>query len=143
MRNGMGLPFEFERLRAIGAELSIRGRPPISAFYLFAHRTELERASECCRSLLRLLADQKLCSVLVCECPWQAAAIVRKISELELHVKQAEPFVQELGRQAICNQNGVMAREIGYDGFGGAPVLSQSLFQEPFICSGRIGLFTN
>ena len=91
-----GASVEFERLRAIGAEASIRGRPPISAFYLFAHRTELERASYAC-SLLRLLADEKFCSVLVCECPWQAAAIVRKISELELHVKQAEPFVQELG----------------------------------------------
>ena len=123
---------EFERLKAIGAELVIRGRPPISAFYLFAHRTELERASYAC-SLLRLLADEKFCSVLVSECPWQTAAIIRKISELRLHVDQAKPFIQELGMQAVVNENSMMAREIGYDGFGDAPFLSQSLFQDPFI----------
>src|SRR5262249_3776935 len=90
-----GASVEFERLKAMGAKPVIRGRPPISPFYLFAHRSELEKASYAC-TLLRLLADEKFSSVLVSECPWQTAAIIRKISELQLHVDQAAPFIQEL-----------------------------------------------
>ena len=40
-----GADVEFDRLRAAGASMEIRGRPPISAFYLFAHRRELNAAS--------------------------------------------------------------------------------------------------
>jgi hypothetical protein len=129
---GHATAVEFERLRRIGAKPVITGRPPISAYYLFAHRKELEKASYACL-LLRLLADEKFCSVLVSECPWQTAAILRKIGELRLHVGQAEPFIQELGRQAITNNNSMMIRETGYFGFGDAPQLSESIFQDPFI----------
>lgn len=123
---------EFERLREMGEPATIRGQPPVSAFYLFAHRKSLEKASYAC-NLLRLIADRHFCSALVSDCPWQTALIIRKIGEKKLFVRDAVPFVQEIAMQAVIHENSIMAREVGYDGFGAAPVLSDSLFSDPFL----------
>ena len=61
--------------------------------------------------------------------------MINEISRKKLYTNQAENFIQEIARQAILNDESMMAREMGYDGFGMAPVLSESLF--------RIGLFFN
>lgn len=123
---------EMERRRELGLKLSFRGRPPMSAFYYFAHRKSLERASYAC-SLFQIMADSRFCSTLVTSCPWNTARIIRSIVEKKLHIRDANHFIQELARQAIARSDSMIAREIGYDGFAHAPLLSKSLFSEPFI----------
>ncbi len=106
--------------------------PQISAFYEFTHRRELERASYA-GSLLAIIADPLFCAALVHKCPWLTASMLRDISEKRLYVQQAERFIQEIARQAILNEESMMAREVDYSGFGAAPLLSESLFSDWFI----------
>jgi hypothetical protein len=129
-----GITVEFERLRAIGAPQQFTGRPPISAFYLFAHRRQLGRASAA-GTFLHILADSEFCSVLVRKRPWLTASTLKMLADKNLHVDQAEPFVQEIARQGILSADSMIAKEIGYTGFGSVPVLSNSLFGEWFILS--------
>ena len=56
-----------------------------------------------------------------------------EISNKRLHARAAEQFVQGLAHQAVFLDSGMMAREEGYHGFGTVPLLSVSLFSEPFI----------
>jgi hypothetical protein len=100
---------EFERLREIGAPTQITGHLPISPFYEFSHRTELERARHA-GTFLRVLSDPPFCSALVRKCAWLTAAILGKISTSQLHTEFAEPFVQELVRQALINEESMIAR---------------------------------
>ena len=124
---------EFERLRGIGAPLQIQGRPPpVSAFYEFAHRKELERA-RFAGTFLRIISDPQFCSVLVRKCAWLTAPILEQISEKGIHTNQAEAFVQEIARQAILNDDSLMAKEVSYEGFRAVPVLSNSLFGNWFM----------
>ena len=125
---------EFERLRAIGAPLQITGRPPITAFYLFAHRRELEAAS-LAGTFLGVISDPDFCSALVRKCPWRTFGALQNIAEKRIFVEQAVPFIQEIGRQAIINDDGLMAKEINYLGFGVLPLLSDILFTNVFILS--------
>ena len=129
-----GAHVEFDRLRAIGAPLSITGRPPISAFYLFARRRELAAASAA-GTFLRIMSDPEFCSVLVRKRPWLIASILKMLAEKGLHVDQAEPFVQEVARQGILSGDSMIAKEVGYTGFGSVPLLSNSLFGTWFILS--------
>jgi hypothetical protein len=127
-----GSQVEFERLRAAGAPLMIRGRPPVSAFYRFAHRRELAAASAA-TTLLQIMADPDFCSVLVRKCSWLTAATLDKLAQQDIHVDQAESFVREIANQAILNEDSMMAKEVGYTGFGTLPLLSQSLFANWFM----------
>ena len=129
-----GADVEFERLRATGAPLQISGRPPISAFYLFAHRRELDAASAA-GTFLRIMSDSEFCSVLVRKCPWLTASTLTMLAEKSLHVDQAEPFIQEIARQGILSGESMIAKEVGYTGFSSVPVLSNSLFGTWFILS--------
>jgi len=103
-----------------------------TAFFEFRYRKEIERASYA-GSLLRIVADAAFCETLVKRLPWTVAAALREISTQELHASDAEPFVRELGCQAIMRDDGMLAREVGYQGFGTAPILSESLFSSYFI----------
>jgi hypothetical protein len=103
-----------------------------SAFFDFIHRKELERASYA-SSFLRIVADPPFCETLVKRLPWRIVFMLRKISEDHLHANGAEQFVRELAYQAILRDDGMMAREVGYHGFGTAPLLSESLFSDWFI----------
>ncbi len=125
---------EFDRLRQIGAEQVIRGRVPRSAFHDFLNRKKLERANYA-SAFLRVLSDKNFCSTLVCDCPVHTVEIISIVSKTHIHVEAADPFIQELGRQAILNDDSLMAREVGYEGFSAAPMFSQSLFGDPFIVS--------
>lgn len=122
-----GATVEFERLRTIGAPLQITGPPPISAFYLFSHRRELEAATTAAM-LLRILSDPDFCAVLVRKCPWLTADFLRTIAERRLHDDQAKSFIQEIAHQAIASEESMLAKETSYKGFASIPVLSQSLF---------------
>jgi hypothetical protein len=76
---------ESDRLRAAGAPLKISGRPPISPFYLFAHRRELDDASAA-GTFLRIMSDPEFCSVLVRKCPWLTASALNMLAAKSLHV---------------------------------------------------------
>lgn len=123
---------EFERLRNEGKNLEIRGRAPICPFVKFRYRRELE-LSNYANSFLQILADSDFCKILVKECPWHIAGILNTIEEKKLYTEGAKNFIQELAKQAIINDESMMAREMSYDGFGAAPVLSNSLFASPHI----------
>ena len=118
---------EFDRLRAAGLPARILGRPPISAFYLFGHRRQLKKA-QTAGTFLHILADPDFCSVLVRKCPWLTASMLMMLADKNLHVEQAEPFVQEIARQGILSSDSMIAKEIDYTGFGSVPLLSKSLF---------------
>jgi hypothetical protein len=105
---------------------------PPTAFFDFTHRKEIVQASYAW-SLLRILADPIFCGTLVSKAPWLTARMVRDLSEKHLHSRGAEQFIREIARQAILREDGMMEREVGYHGFGAAPLLSDSLFASYFI----------
>jgi hypothetical protein len=129
-----GVAIEFERLRSIGAPQEIRGRVPISAFYIFSHRKQLERASYAA-SFLRIMADPDFCSLLVRKCAWITAATLGILSKGNLHSEAVTPFVQGIGYRAILQEESMMTKEVGYTGFATAPLLSQNLFENWHILS--------
>jgi hypothetical protein len=106
--------------------------PDRSAFYDFIHRHKIDRAAYA-SSFLRIVADPSFCKTLIKRLPWQVVFMLRKLSEDELYADGAAQLVRELAHQAIFNDDGMMAREIGYHGFGTAPLLSDALFSDWFI----------
>lgn len=118
--------------RLIETAAFVESRRETSAFHDFIYRHEIERASYA-RSLLLIIADPPFCETLVKRAPWRVAEMLGDISEKRLYARSAEQFVRELAQQAILRDDGMMAREVGYHGFGSAPLLSESLFSDPFI----------
>jgi hypothetical protein len=123
---------ELERLKEAGLQQSFQGRAPISAFYRFAHRKELAAASHA-GTFLRILSDPQFCAVLVRRCPWLTAANFQFISAKRLYAQQMVLFVQEIAVQSITNDESIIAKELGYEGFGATPYLSNSLFGDWFL----------
>jgi hypothetical protein len=103
-----------------------------SAFHDFAFRTQIRDAAYAV-SLLRIVADPNYCRTLVTRQPWSAANMLREVSGNELYCRGAEQFIRELAYQAIVRDDSMMSREIGYYGFGTAPLLSEALFSDWFI----------
>jgi hypothetical protein len=118
---------EFERLRSLGQPQQIRGRVPISAFYIFAHRKELELASYA-HSFLRILSDPDFCSVLVRKCPWLTATALEGLCDPRLYSESIKPFVQAIASQAVLQEQSMMTKEVSYTGFATVPLLSNNLF---------------
>jgi hypothetical protein len=123
---------EFERLGAAGLPLSFSGRPPISAFFRFAHRKELAAGSDAA-IFLRILSDPHFCSVLVRRRPWLTASVMEFISAKRLHTPQLELFIQEIGAQSLLDDESIITKEVGLEGFGATPFLSNTLFSDWFI----------
>jgi hypothetical protein len=103
-----------------------------SAFFDFIHRNKLECAGYAF-SFLRIVADPTFCETLVRRLPWRVVFMLRKISEDHLYSDGANQLIRELAHQAILRDDGMMAREVGYHGFGTAPLLSDALFSDEFI----------
>ena len=61
------------------------------------------------------------------------AVTLKQMATDKLQGRSAEQFIHELAHQAIMRDDSMMSREIGYWGFGTAPILSDSLFSDPFI----------
>ena len=99
----------------------------ISAFYQFTHRKKIEDAAYA-SSLLRIMSDSRFCRTLIDGCPWLVDSTIRTIAEKQMTTSSAERFIQEISVQALQSDSGIMAREMGYQGFSHAPVLSESLF---------------
>jgi hypothetical protein len=122
----------FDKLKEKNLPLQITGRVPISAFYSFTHRKELELASYA-GTLLQVLSDPDFCATLVKRCPWSLAQILRTLSEKKLHSPSFTPFVHEITRQALILDDGMVSKEMTYKGFSAIPLLSQMLFSDPYI----------
>lgn len=103
-----------------------------SAFFDFIYRKEIARAVYA-SLFLRIIADPSFCETLVKRTPWSVVRILQQLSAERLHTRRANPFIQELAHQAIMRDDSMMAREVGYKGFGTAPLLSDSLFSDLFI----------
>jgi hypothetical protein len=110
----------------------IEGRRDASAFWMFIHRKQIWQA-QYAASLLRILSDQHFCRSVVVRAPWTVARLISDIADEKLYARSAENLVQGLALQAILCDEGIMTREIQYNGFAEAPVLSNALFSEPFI----------
>lgn len=121
----MSLPKVVELARFLEGE-------PGSAFFDFIYRDKIERASYA-HTLLRVIADPAFCRSLVIKAPWATAGLVRVIGEQKVHARATEMFVQELAHQAILAEESMLTRELDYNGFGTAPLLSESLFSNPVI----------
>jgi hypothetical protein len=103
-----------------------------SAFFDFTYRKKLERAAYA-SSFLRIVADPAFCETLVKRLPWQVVFMLRKIAKDRLHATGAHQLIRQLAYQAILRDDSMMAREVGYHGFGTAPLLSDSMFSDWFI----------
>jgi hypothetical protein len=123
---------EFERLRSIGAKLEISGSPSPSAFYIFAYRRELEKAT-IAATFLRIISDHELCSVAVRRHPWRVANMLQHLSMKQLYSPAAREFIQQLAAQAIIQEGSLLAKEIRPGGFSGVSFLSENLFGNYFI----------
>ncbi|MND36265.1 hypothetical protein D3C80_269190 [compost metagenome] len=121
-------------VRITNASSFAANRRDISAFFAFAHRKEMSDAGYA-NSFLQLIAEPQFCSVLVSATPWDAAAIVRRISVEKAYSRAAQSFVQEVARQAIVAPNSMLGREVGFKGFNFAPVLSDAIFSSSFLRS--------
>ena len=120
---------ELERLQLAGLPQSFSGRAPISAFYLFAHRNELELA-DWAYNFMRILCDRDFCITLVKKSSWLTARALNRFKKHTNFTPAMEEFVQAVACQAILNEESMMAKEHGYAGFASAPVLSDSLFAD-------------
>jgi len=80
-----------------------------------------------------VLCDPHFCSVLVRRCPWLTAHFLQHLSEKRLHTRAVESFVQEIARQSIIDEESIIGKETGYEGFGVIPMLSESLFGDWFM----------
>lgn len=123
---------QFSLPRLIKLASFIEGRRNVSDFWLFIHREKVWQAQYAV-SLLQILSDPHFCNSVVVRAPWTVAKLLTDIADKELHAYSAERLVQELALQAILSDNSIMTREIDYQGFAEAPLLSQALFSEPFI----------
>ena len=125
---------EFERLRLAGQPLSFSGSAPISAFYLFTHRKELELA-DWASSFLRILCDHEFCATLVKKSSWLTARALNQLKERNIHTPAIQEFVQAIACQAILDEESMMAKEHGYAGFANAP---KPTMREPRRRSARL-----
>jgi hypothetical protein len=124
------LATSFERLTKFANFVDWFHEP--SAFFIFAHRQEIEDGAYA-RSLLKIASDHRLCRTMVERTPWLAADLVRTIDEKKIRCRAAERLVQELALQAISSNDSMLERESGFGGFSSAPVLAEALFCSAFV----------
>lgn len=119
---------EFEKLREQGREgEGVRGRPPISAFYAFAHRHELELAYYAWH-FLQMLSDRDFCRVVITRHSWGFLLAINSLTKLNTHTEAANSFVQAVAWQALVQDDGMLAREDGYEGFGRSREFAREFF---------------
>lgn len=116
-----------DKVRKKTGSSSFFGPAPHCPFYDYAHKKKLTQASWA-TGFLRILADPKFCVVLVRDCPWQTAKLLKNISENGLSSDAARSFIQSIGLQAISNDDSMLSREVGYSGFATVGMLSKRLF---------------
>lgn len=119
---------EFEKLRERGVEKQgIRGKPPVSAFYAFARRRELERASYAWH-FLQILSDRDFCRVIITRYSWGFLQAIIPLSEKDTYHDAARAFVQAVAWQALVQDEGMLAKEDGFGGFGRTRTFATEFF---------------
>jgi hypothetical protein len=104
----------------------------MSAFFEFTFRAELKDGGYA-SSLLRIMSDEHFCRSLVEGAPWRLARIFETISDEQIKSISAGDFIQQITRQALISEKGLMSRETGYQGFSNVPYLSGSIFGSVFV----------
>jgi hypothetical protein len=138
---------EFEKLREQGRESEgFRGRPPISAFYVFARRRELELA-DFAWYFLQVLSDPDFCRVVVTRYPWGFLRAIIPLAEAGNYTEAAKAFVQAIAWQSLVRDDGILAKEDSYEGFGRSREFAKEFFGnhkmrafEPLNGFGSIGI---
>ncbi len=103
-----------------------------SAFVHFSKRRLIE-AGSFSDALLRLLADENFCRLVVERDPWQTAALFEKIELAGVRCEAAKLFVEEIAAQFIISSNSGLAREIDFHGFGSAPIVKNAVFGNSYV----------
>lgn len=125
---GHALGIEFERRRQDGRESEgIRGRLPISAFYKETRKRELKLAGLAWH-LLQLLSDRDFCRVVITRYPWGFLRAIIPLTETNNHIDPAKVFVQSVAWQALVRDDGILAKEDSYEGFGWSREFAKELF---------------
>ncbi len=144
---GHAINIEFEKLREQGREgEGIRGRLPISPFYAFARRDELKLAGHAWH-LLQLLSDRDFCRVVITRHSWGFLRSIIPLADSNTNTEGAKAFVQAVAWQALMQDDSMLAREDGYEGFGWSRDFAKEFFGnhkmrtfEPLNGFGSIGI---
>jgi hypothetical protein len=122
------ITIEFEKLREQGREKEgIREPLPISAFYTFARRRELEMARHAWH-FLELLSDRDFCRVVVTRHSWGFLRAIIPLTEENSYTEAAKTFVQAVAWQTLIQEDGMLAREDSYEGFGWSRTFAKEFF---------------
>lgn len=125
--NAHALMIEFERRKELGLEMSIMGQPPVSAFYIFSRRTQLDLAADA-RYFLDLLSDQDFCRVVATRHSWNFLRAVAQAADRNVTVDAARTFVQTVTWQSILQEDSMLSREDGFEGFAISRSFADSFF---------------
>jgi hypothetical protein len=126
---GHAIAIEFEKLREQGREKEgVRGRPPISAFYAFARRRELKLAGHAWY-FLQLLSDRDFCRVVITRYSWGFLRAIIPLTETNSYTEAAKTFVQAVAWQTLVEDEGMLAREDSYEGFGWSREFAKEFFE--------------
>lgn len=127
---------EFEKLREKGLEgQGVRGTVPLTPFYQFARRKQLERASHAWH-FLQLISDTDFCRVIVTRHSWGFIGAVMDLADRGIY-DGAGTFVQTVAWQALIQEEGMLAKEDGFEGFGRSRSFANELFGNPKILALR------
>jgi hypothetical protein len=103
-----------------------------SAFYDFIHRHTIER-SYFAGTLLRLLSDARCCRAIILGDSITVLECLRTVKAEQLHCDALSSLIQALARQAIIQDDSMLAREVGYTGFAVVRSFLDGMFGDPFL----------
>jgi hypothetical protein len=122
---------ELEKLKEKGLDRQgVRGRPPLSAFYVFAKRRELYRASRAW-NFLQLMSDRDFCRVIITRYSWGFLSSITALADRKRYVEPVQAFVQAIAWQSLIQDEGMLAKEDGYEGFARSRTFASVFFGNP------------
>ena len=122
------LKIEFEKLREQNkANEGVRGRLPISPFYAFARRRELEQARDAWH-LLELMSEREFCRVVIARHSLVFLRAIISLAENNKYSDAVRTFVQSIAWQALIQEDGMLAKEDRYEGFGWSRMFATNFF---------------
>jgi hypothetical protein len=126
--NRHAVVIEFEKLREEGREgEAVHGQPPVSAFYEFSRREELDLAGYAWH-FLQLLSDRDFCRIVVTRNSWGFLRATKILVENCRYSKAVENFIQSVAWQALLQDEGMLARESRYGGSGWSKSFANEFF---------------
>lgn len=136
-----------EELRLQGRENEgVRGRPPVSPFYIFSRRRELAKARHAWH-VLQFVSESDFCRIVVTRHSWRFLRALLPLIEKHRRTESFNAFVKGIAWQALLQEDGMLAREVGYEGFGVVRNFAREFFGNPQIqtfrplsCVGSAGI---